>query len=60
MGSLMEEKIRDTCKTYYYLSSTIWKHVQSLLSLLELDNSKKSSRYVNSCNLKIKNLKTEL
>ena len=59
MGSLMEEKIRDTCKTYYYLSSTIWKHVLSV-SLLELDNSKKSSRYVNSCNLKIKNLKTEL
>ena len=54
MVSLMGEKIADTCKTY--LTSTSWKHVLSVVLLLNQDNFKQSISY----NLKIENLKTEL
>ena len=41
----MEEKIGDTYKTYYYLTSTSWEHVLSVLLLQELDNFQKSMSY---------------
>ena len=52
MGYLMEEKIGETC---YYLTSTSWNYVLSVVLLVEPDNCQKPI----SCNLKIENLKIE-
>ena len=44
MGSLVEKKIGDRCKTYHYLANDV-KHALSVLLLMEPDDSLKSNRY---------------